>query len=330
MSAQTSTVPPALETVRCNLCGGANHRPVYRIPDALYHLDEWFQVVECLDCGLGFVNPRPREGAMDRFYPTEFFNYFREQPSFHQRRYAREASFLDAARPAAGKPRLLDVGCANGDFPRFMRGLGWEVEGVEIAAAADRIDDFPVHRVPFPRIPVNGARFDAVTAWAVLEHVHDPMAYFRKVGEVLKPRGVFAFLVTNFASVSSRYLYREDVPRHLHFFAKGTVARYLEQAGLALERSVFDGSIYEMAPLHWLRFHLRRFAGLRPLRWEELPESRLDYCNRLALGQGMRGRFHYAATHPFTTLDRALMPAYAKGQQLAGTYGIATYVARKA
>src|SRR3546814_5417313 len=62
--------------------------------------------------------------------------------------------------------------------------------------------------------------YDVITAWAVLEHVHDPMSYFMKAASTIQSGGYFVFLVTNFDSISSRSLFREDVPRHLYFFSK--------------------------------------------------------------------------------------------------------------
>lgn len=320
-----------MESVSCNLCGGDSLAFIYRIPDVQFHPDEWFNVVECRDCGLGFVNPRPSQKSIDRYYPDQFFDYFVREAATGNTRYAREASYLTKAvtNPDGLRLRLLDVGCANGDFPRFMHGLGWDVEGVEIASHSNPIDDFPVYRSLFPDIPVSGPRYDVVTAWAVLEHVHDPAAYFHKASQVLVPGGVFIFLATNFDSLSSRRLYREDIPRHLYFFNKRTAAAYLNQAGLTLERSIFNKDIYQMAPLHWARYYLRRAIGLPPLEWADLPESRLNYCNRLEIGNGVRGRLQYALTHPLTTIDRVLMPVFAELQILNGTYGTSMFVARK-
>ena len=44
-----------METVACNCCGSDRLRAVYTMPDALFPTTERFTVMECLDCGLGFV-----------------------------------------------------------------------------------------------------------------------------------------------------------------------------------------------------------------------------------------------------------------------------------
>ena len=71
----TETAMADLENVACNLCGGRDFKPLYRKPDEFYLRDDWFQVVACKSCGLGFVNPRPTVMAIQRYYPGDYFTY---------------------------------------------------------------------------------------------------------------------------------------------------------------------------------------------------------------------------------------------------------------
>ena len=318
-----------METVPCNLCGSTKTRLVYRMPDALYSKDEWFNVVECTRCGLGFVNPRPGPDEIFRYYPPSYYEYFNKGTHDHQRRYQAEADLVHQyVQPASGK-RLLDVGCANGDFPRHMKSLGWEVEGVEASPNSQRINDFTIYEQVFTDIPVHEPRYDVVTAWAVLEHVHDPKAYFEKAAQVLKPGGIFIFLVTNFASLSSRRLFREDIPRHLYFFTESTVRGFLGKSGMKLNSADYSNRIYEMRAANWLYYYLFRFfTGRRP-QWQQLPQGRLDYITQNGLEEGTSASLRYALTHPHAILDRLSAPLYEKVQMLSKSYGIVTYVATK-
>ena len=88
-----------------------------------------------------------------------------------------------------------------------------------------------------------------------------------------RPGGKFVFLVTNFASTSSRHLFREDVPRHLYFFSKETVKRYLELSGLKLDRAVYDDSVYGMQPANWMRYLLYKSVLRREMEWTDLPPT---------------------------------------------------------
>lgn len=318
-----------MEWVDCNCCGSDNYRIVYTAPDVHFYPDEFFTVVECLDCGLGYLNPRPTRAEMGRFYPRDFYERFVEDEEYHQRRYWREARYLADLTQNGREKRLLDLGCANGGFPRLMRQLGWQVEGVEVSDNALQIDDFPVYRCEFDQIPVDEPRYDAVTAWAVLEHVHDPKAYFRKAAEVLKSGGRFVFLVTNFKSISSRYLFREDLPRHLYFFTEETVRRYLEENGLYLARVDYSDKIYSMIPENWLRFYVYKYLLRRPMRWEDTAEPRLEYLARHGWPNNFRFNLLYALTHPFTVVERRLARLVGKWQIWRRTYGVVTYVAEK-
>ena len=319
-----------LESIPCNLCGSRDLRLVYRMPDTLFHPEEWFDVVECIACGLGFVNPRPVPSAIGDYYPKEFYEEFEENRARHQGRYEREAAFLSIVHEAPGrKRRLLDVGCANGEFARHMKNLGWEVEGVEVSRNARPIYDFQVHRCPLPEVPREDGSFDAITAWAVLEHVHDPKAYFAAAVRLLRSGGAFVFLVTNFDSASSRYLFREDIPRHLYFFDLRTVMAYLKRSGLQLAEAHHDGTIFEMRATNWLLHLLRRLSGRPPMTWKELPETRQAWLARTGRAPSAAGNVLFALFHPLVILDRVLLPVYEAWQRTTGTYGITTYVARK-
>jgi SAM-dependent methyltransferase len=317
-------MPNSLESVACNLCGSLDLQPAYSQPDELFHPDEWFTVVECKSCGLGFVNPRPTRDAMNRYYPNEFYQTF-DDPR-HQQRYAEEATYL---ADITNTPRtLLDVGCANGDFARFMRNKGWSVEGIEIGANARKIKDFPIYNCELPDIKDGGVRYDAITAWAVLEHVHDPMAYFLKASQLLKPNGRFVFLVTDFPSLPSRYLFREDLPRHLYFFSEATVERYLKAAGLRLQKIDRNNRIFSLRPVNWLRHYLYKTILRRNLTWHDLPEAPRDYFKRTG-SSSLMAKLVYVLTHPFAVIDRLLLPLFELLAPQSLTRGIVTYVATK-
>ena len=320
-----------MEKVACNLCGSDEQSLVYQMPDARFFREEFFKIVECKRCGLGFVNPRPTLEEIQKYYPAEYYQSLptESHDRYLTRRFSAEASYLKPIESGEGSKRLLDVGCANGDFPRFMAARGWEVEGVEISQASERIRDFRVYMEEFNKIPVHEPRYDAVTAWAVLEHVHDPMAYFRKAAEVVKKDGLFVFLVTNFRSAASRSLFCEDVPRHLYFFTRETVQQYLEKTGFALEREDNGRNIYKMAPQNWLGFMLRTHLLRQKYEFADVPMTSKEFRGKYGLRPGFMTSLKYATYSPMMVIDRMLWPVIEAAQVLRKTYGISTYVARR-
>jgi len=320
-----------LERVDCNLCGSTQQTPVYEMPDTRFFPDETFTVVECSNCGLGFVNPRPSFAEMAKYYPRA---YYQAQPThdfkkYLTKRFEAEARYLREIEDRGGSRKLLDVGCWNGDFPRFMKARGWEVEGVEVSDASEPITDFTVYNQEFQDIPADEPTYDAVTAWAVLEHVHDPMAYFRKASRVIKKDGQFVFLVTNFNSMVSRHLFGEDIPRHLYFFTRETVRQYLDKAGMTLEYEDNGRSIYKMAPANWLTYLVQTRLRGKPFTCKDVPLSSRDFRRAHGLSKGVGASLKYAAYSPSSVMERLLMPAVETAQSLRKNYGISTYVARK-
>jgi len=315
-----------METVSCNLCGSSVLNYCYSMPDRYYFPDEMFDVVECSSCGLAFVSPRPSESEIQKYYPKEFYNVFITQ----EHRYEAEVAFLKKmyAEDCWGKGRMLDVGTANGDFPLRLRKEGWEVEGVEVSPNNNQHDDILIYNCPLPNIPISEHYYDLVTAWAVFEHLHDPMSYFKKVGEILKPGGLFVFLVTNWNSVASRYLMQEDIPRHLYFYSENTVSKYLDVCGLNLIHHETNGNIFNETALNYVPWLVRRALGLG-YRWEDIPETRGNFMNRLNFRKNVLTNALFALRHPLVVADRLLEPFITKAHVLNKKYGISIYLACK-
>jgi SAM-dependent methyltransferase len=168
-----------------------------------------------------------------------------------------------------------------------------------------------------------------VTAWAVLEHVHDPMAYFKKASVLLKSGGIFVFLVTNFESISSRYLFLEDVPRHLYFFTEKIVKKYLEVSGFDLIKKDYSDKVFSMRPVNWLRHYLYRYGKKQMLQWKDVRFTRGNIIGGVEVQQPLRERLKFLALNPLFIMDRMLLPIYEKYQMISKKYGIVTYVGKK-
>jgi SAM-dependent methyltransferase len=120
--------------------------------------------------------------------------------------------------------RLLDVGCATGDFLAEVRRIpGWSAIGLEPGAAAAHYVrhevGLDVVRGTLNTAAWKDAIFDVLTLWDVLEHVYDPRTVLHEAARLLKPGGV---LVINYPNLDSldrrlfgRYWCGYELPRHL-------------------------------------------------------------------------------------------------------------------
>jgi len=302
-----------LEDVPCALCGSENRRLVFQAPDERFTAENYkFSVVECMECGLAYLSPRPTPHDIQHFYPAEFFS----EPDWEKQcnKYAEELSRIHTL-----SGRLLDIGCRNGGFVRYAREKGFVASGLENAACASNPWNVEIFH-DFSLVPTN--TFDVVTSWAVFEHLHDPAQYFHEVARILKPGGEFVFLVPNFASYRSRQMQFEDLPRHLYFFTPETVGRFLKSSNLRLEIVEQDNRIYYGGHRKLLLYFAARVVGLRFKR---------AYFYNLWVGfrQGKISLIELLWLSPFEHIDRLIHRQVTEWLAKKGRNGTMVIHARK-
>lgn len=211
-----------------------------------------FEIGECAACGLVVTVPRPDAASIAEFYPAEYYG----DPGS-----ARFPAIVDGLlgalcasrarlveRLAGGRAgRVLDVGCGRGLLLAAFRRRGWEVHGTELtngaAAFARKALGVPVHVGGVESWPWPEGHFDVVTLWHSLEHQPVPGAVLHHAHRLLRPGGVLALSVPNFASAEARAAraawFHLDVPRHLVHFTPASLARELRRAGFEVRRVSF-------------------------------------------------------------------------------------------
>jgi SAM-dependent methyltransferase len=267
----------AIECVRCNLCGADDAEELYRLPDCRFEIDdiEW-PVVRCRVCRLTYVNPRPLESVIWKYYPSR---YYQDRGSESlMARYEIQAQQLRDLGPG----RLLDIGCANGDWIHFMQARGWCVSGLEPSPNSRNPHglDIRVGRLPTGATWEVGT-FDVVTSWAVVEHLHNPRLVFETAQRLLRPGGKLVITVPNSASICSRFAYQEDVPRHLYMFSRRTLTRYAIESGLRLQTIVHDPRLFGGTGRGVMRVQLFKLLGRKPrdyFRFMRLPRRQRFEC----------------------------------------------------
>ncbi len=250
------------ETVSCNLCDGTLDEPYLVVQDRLLARAEVSAtLVRCRRCGLVYQNPRPTLAAMGEHYPDAYEPYadhMAEAGDLEQRaiEYGIQKRTRFVTRQV-DSGRILDVGCATGTFLVGMRTLGrWQVEGVEInpqvAEAARNRFGLQVHTGTLEEAALPPARFDAVTMWDVLEHVHDPTHTLQEIHRILKPGGIVVIRVPNLDSWDVKLFGTNwagyDAPRHLYVFTRRTLTALLRKTGFrVVDHSCAIGSYMTFA-----------------------------------------------------------------------------------
>lgn len=230
------------ESVACDLCGSSGFQPLYLMPDRVSRSGE-FQIVTCTTCGLVFVNPRPGEEEMRRYYPNVYGSYqllrgFRRLVKYIFLRL----DFWRVRRLIGRCGRILDVGAGAGEDAAYLRDHGgWQVDATDVgefaAEQAKQCFNLNMRVGPLESLRLPAEAYDLIRMRYVLSHVHSPRRTLAEVHRVLKPGGWLILWVPNIDSVSWRIFRGHweggEPPRHLFDFSPRTLTRYLESAGFA-------------------------------------------------------------------------------------------------
>ncbi len=254
-----------LEDAPCPLCGSAESLRLLSGWDNLYGIPGDFQLVRCWQCRHVYMNPRPTLATIRLCYPPVYSphqtsqrpvpndepaedarktpwylsSWVRRVPGLRRLYYWLNDKKSDYIPVVETSPkRALEIGCATGKFLIRLRNEGWEAMGVELieepAREAAR-QGFDVHVGTLESAAFPEVSFDAVFAWHVVEHLHEPKQTLQEIHRVLKPRGWFAFSVPNFASWERRFFGRcwhaLELPRHLQHFTPRTLRMMLSDTG---------------------------------------------------------------------------------------------------
>jgi len=195
------------------------------------------QLVRCHRCSMIYTNPVPREFASGDYYDGAASEYYlspnKLESDYSDVRFERE---LRLFRKHCLGGSVLDVGCSSGgflfqlnkSFPGAYQVLGTDVNGPPLDYAESR--SIPVIRGNFLEQDFGAKKFDAVTLWAVLEHLSAPKAFLDKAWSLLKPDGCCFVLVPNMESLAARLIgarYRYIYPQHLNYFTRETIGKLL-------------------------------------------------------------------------------------------------------
>jgi 2-polyprenyl-3-methyl-5-hydroxy-6-metoxy-1,4-benzoquinol methylase len=229
------------ETVlKCNLCGSSD----------ILDVDKPHNIGRCRDCGYFFSYKRPSRNEVAEYYSRagRYDDWHgKEWDDLWKRR-------LSIARRYKSSGYLLDVGTGTGQFlqsaGQYFQVTGTEISESAIAIAKQKyglgIVKGEIEDLHFER------RFDLVTLFHVLEHVHDPSATILRCRSLLSHNGVLLLAVPNDVSGLQPLIFRA-----LSFLK--IVGRFRKRGKIGLPKLTLDGSLSEIHLSHFTVPTLKRF-----------------------------------------------------------------------
>jgi SAM-dependent methyltransferase len=180
--------------------------------------------------GLVFFDP-PLEG--DR----EFYRAFYERIGAHGRLAGPAAvrpEFELAATFIPGGARLLDVGCGEGGFQRFVPGTDYT--GLDPHFGGNNPCVLP--QSIESHAAIHPGHYDVVCSFQAVEHVSDPLAFTRAMTAALRPGGLFLLGVPCWPSpmVAIPNFVINAPPHHLSWWNATALRALCAQLGLRCRR----------------------------------------------------------------------------------------------
>lgn len=249
------------EMFPCPLCGANESKILFKRKDLTHQISEiQFPVARCCHCNFVYVNPRPGTDDIHHYYPEDFYNATSTpEETILEKSRSLLAKYDKVKKFAPG--RLLDIGCAKGEFMFMMEKKGWKVSGLDFSPKPPNLFNLDITYGDLSSASFKKESFDLVTLWAVLEHVYEPKKMLEEINQLVKPGGALIILVTNFNSIAARFLRSDDVPRHVNLFTKKTITEMLTSAGFETETFYFDQDIFGGSVRGLLNQFVKLIAG---------------------------------------------------------------------
>jgi len=227
----------------CPVCSSGEHKLFLSCRDYTVSGEE-FKILECTQCNFKFTSPRPSQDAIGPYYQSEAYVSHSDSTAgiinklYHavrRKTLADKINFINQLHP---KGSLLDIGCGTGSFLKACADAGWLTKGVEAdPAARQKAIETSGSEVQADLLQAyKGKKFDVITLWHVLEHLHQLDESLLKIKGLMAKEAVLVIAVPNSGSFDARY-YRQywaayDVPRHLYHFNQDTLSKLLAKYGL--------------------------------------------------------------------------------------------------
>jgi len=184
---------PGADTIRSSV----NCRVCDSVRFTAYLEGRGYRLVECLDCGLRYINPQPTDLELRAFYAD--FDSHSTWRGDGEERFDRAMRDIVVRFRKSGF--VLDIGSSRGNFLLAMRNVGFSVCGVEpspknseFARSVNGVETYTGSIEEFLLTP-SRRNFDVMTMLNVIEHLKEPKAVLCGLHSLLSDQGIIVLVV---------------------------------------------------------------------------------------------------------------------------------------
>jgi len=218
-----------------------------------------FQYVTCNHCSTLFVNPRPPFEALKDFYaksPSSSFwvhDFFKPVAEVRREKIFRpRAEYIRNLLSGKSKLMIGDIGAGFGLFLEELRKFLPDSNYIAIEPSLEMADickgkGFTVECMCMEDVQGREGEFDLLTAFELLEHLHQPLLFLKKAHSLLKPGGRLLLTTLNGWGFDILLLWEQSKsvgpPHHLNFFNPASALSLMKNAGFEAEEISTPGKL---------------------------------------------------------------------------------------
>ena len=195
----------------------------------------------CGECSHIYVSPQPSAEWLENYYDRHYWQT--TEMDWKKNDKVQSPIFRSIVKAVSkempNKGRLLDIGMSYGGLLSIAKEKGWDVYGIEpsehcYSIANNRISGLISEKCLFADSTFSECHFDAIVALNVIEHVHDPYSFCKKVFALLKPGGCIALRWPECGNWIA-------APAHLHQFTAKSIEKLYTSVGFCNIRNYWAG-----------------------------------------------------------------------------------------
>jgi len=235
-----------MENIQCVVCGDSKSSVYFDSVQNRLKIGESFKIAKCENCGFKYLNPRPTIESINKYYDVEEYHPHKiSEESMIDKIYLKvrdininsKKKILNRLSPQ--NKTLLDVGCGTGEFIEAMQKDGWNVTGMETAKEARDMANRNDIQI-FDDLKNIDEKFQIITMWHVLEHIHDVQKLMKNLKRLLADDGYLIIAVPNIDSADAKFYKANwialDTPRHLYHFRPKDIVSLLDKFNFSVKQ----------------------------------------------------------------------------------------------
>lgn len=232
----------------CPVCNNTSFNNYLNVEDHTVSKKE-FTIQQCNSCYFLFTNPRPDLDEIGAYYQSQdYISHHDDAKDVMSKVYtsvrnytiSQKIKLINQLSPKQGN--LLDIGCGTGNFLQATKDAGWKISGTEPDPEARKLAGTRVGETIYETINATEflhVRYDIITMWHVLEHVHLLNETIAWLSDHLAPNGKIIIAVPNPQSPDAanyrKFWAAYDVPRHLYHFTKDSMALLMKNHNFKID-----------------------------------------------------------------------------------------------